>query len=98
MEESISFLYKLTEGACPKSYGFNVAQLAGLPSNIISLAKRKAIVCEKEAHEVRMLRYSPHKGWCINICDVSFLRKLLRPNFKISNLRTGTEDLGKLSS
>ncbi len=55
-EESITFLYKFTEGACPKSYGFNVAQLAGLPSSVISLARRKAAEYESEAHHVRLLR------------------------------------------
>ena len=33
-EENITFLYKLTGGACPKSYGFNAAKLAGLPLNV----------------------------------------------------------------
>ena len=33
-EESITFLYKFMEGACPKSYGFNAARLAGLPSEV----------------------------------------------------------------
>ena len=33
-EETITFLYKFIEGACPKSYGFNVAKLAGLPAEV----------------------------------------------------------------
>lgn len=33
-EETITFLYKFVEGACPKSYGFNAAKLAGLPSEV----------------------------------------------------------------
>ena len=55
-EEAITFLYKFTEGACPKSYGFNVAQLASLPSSVITLARRKATTCEQEAQHVRLLR------------------------------------------
>lgn len=27
--EEVTFLYRLTAGACPKSYGVNVARLAG---------------------------------------------------------------------
>ena len=27
--DEVTFLYKLTQGACPKSYGVNVARLAG---------------------------------------------------------------------
>ena len=33
-EERITFLYRFVEGACPKSYGFNVARLAGLPQRV----------------------------------------------------------------
>ena len=33
-EETITFLYKFVEGACPKSYGFNAAKLAGLPREV----------------------------------------------------------------
>lgn len=33
-EENITFLYKFVEGACPKSYGFNAARLAGIPTEV----------------------------------------------------------------
>ena len=33
-EDTITFLYKLIEGACPKSYGFNAARLAGIPTEV----------------------------------------------------------------
>ena len=32
--ETITFLYKLADGPCPKSYGFNAARLAGLPDDV----------------------------------------------------------------
>lgn len=28
--EEVTFLYRLTPGSCPKSYGINVARLAGI--------------------------------------------------------------------
>lgn len=28
--EEVNFLYRLTPGSCPKSYGVNVARLAGM--------------------------------------------------------------------
>ena len=34
-QETITFLYKLVPGPCPKSHGFNAAKLAGLPDKII---------------------------------------------------------------
>jgi DNA mismatch repair protein MSH6 len=33
-EETVTFLYKFAPGACPKSYGFNAAKLAGLPAEV----------------------------------------------------------------
>ncbi|XP_050523673.1 DNA mismatch repair protein Msh6 [Daktulosphaira vitifoliae] len=40
--ETITFLYKFANGACPKSYGFNAARLAGMPSEIIKLGLCRA--------------------------------------------------------
>lgn len=34
-EETITFLYKFIDGACPKSYGFNAARLAGIPAEVL---------------------------------------------------------------
>jgi DNA mismatch repair ATPase MutS len=42
----VCFLYKLTHGACPKSYGHNVARLAGLPASIVAKAAVKAAELE----------------------------------------------------
>ncbi|CAN7998899.1 unnamed protein product, partial [Ixodes hexagonus] len=33
-QETIVFLYKFARGACPKSYGFNAAKLAGVPADV----------------------------------------------------------------
>ncbi|KAJ4838664.1 DNA mismatch repair protein msh6 [Turnera subulata] len=40
--EEVTFLYRLTPGACPKSYGVNVARLAGLPDSILQKAAAKS--------------------------------------------------------
>ncbi|XP_058798802.1 probable DNA mismatch repair protein Msh6 isoform X3 [Phymastichus coffea] len=50
-EENVTFLYKLVEGACPKSYGFNAARLAGVPPNII---KRARVIAKKLEAEVSL--------------------------------------------
>lgn len=39
--EEVTFLYRLTSGACPKSYGVNVARLAG---KLTYFRKKKEIV------------------------------------------------------
>ncbi|KAF8387740.1 hypothetical protein HHK36_026394 [Tetracentron sinense] len=40
--EEVTFLYRLTPGACPKSYGVNVARLAGLPDSVLLKAAAKS--------------------------------------------------------
>lgn len=44
--EEVTFLYKLLDGACPKSYGTNVARLAGLPDCVVRRAAAKATESE----------------------------------------------------
>jgi DNA mismatch repair protein MSH6 len=55
-EETITFLYKFVEGACPKSYGFNVAKLAGLPPEVIRAARLKAREFERATERQRLVR------------------------------------------
>lgn len=42
IQETITFLYKFANGACPKSYGFNAARLAGMPADIIKIGLQRA--------------------------------------------------------
>lgn len=50
-QETVTFLYKLSEGACPKSYGFNAARLAGVPSVITNRAHEISKKLEQETNE-----------------------------------------------
>ncbi|RYH28579.1 hypothetical protein EON65_11700 [archaeon] len=45
-EEEVTFLYKLTTGSCPKSYGINVARLAGLPQEVLDMAREHSLSLE----------------------------------------------------
>jgi DNA mismatch repair protein MSH6 len=45
---NITFLYTLGPGACPKSFGINVARLAGLPDEVLNKAKRISVEFEDE--------------------------------------------------
>lgn len=47
-ENSVTFLYTLGSGVCPKSFGINVARLAGLPEDVLRNAKRISLDFEKE--------------------------------------------------
>lgn len=40
--EEVTFLYRLTPGSCPKSYGVNVARLAGIPPSVLEKAMAKS--------------------------------------------------------
>ncbi|HQW57901.1 MAG TPA: DNA mismatch repair protein MutS, partial [Gammaproteobacteria bacterium] len=44
--ESLVFLYSLQEGPASQSYGIQVAQLAGVPASVITIAKQKLLSLE----------------------------------------------------
>jgi DNA mismatch repair protein MSH6 len=50
---SITFLYTLGEGTCPKSFGINVARLAALPAEVLSKAKQVSLEFEEEMNGAR---------------------------------------------
>ena len=47
-KKNIAFLYTLGDGPCPKSFGVNVARLAGLPDDVLERAKRVSVAFEAE--------------------------------------------------
>lgn len=49
--ENVTFLYKYTTGACPKSFGFNAAKLAGIQLEIIRRAHEVNIQKEEDSVE-----------------------------------------------
>lgn len=38
--KKVTFLYKLTKGVSPKSYGIHVAHMAGIPTEVIECADK----------------------------------------------------------
>lgn len=52
-QESITFLYKMISGPCPKSYGFNAARLAGISDDVIRVAYTKAKELESSVTGIR---------------------------------------------
>ena len=47
-DSSITFLYTLGPGTCPKSFGINVARLASLPQEVLKNAKEASTKFEEE--------------------------------------------------
>ncbi|GGW65423.1 DNA mismatch repair protein MutS [Alishewanella tabrizica] len=48
-DDSIVFMHHVQEGAASKSFGLQVAQLAGVPKQVISQAKQKLLQLEQQA-------------------------------------------------
>ncbi|KAG8443652.1 hypothetical protein GDO86_008993 [Hymenochirus boettgeri] len=55
-QETITFLYKFINGACPKSYGFNAARLANIPDDIIQTGHIKAREFESITFSLKIFR------------------------------------------
>jgi DNA mismatch repair ATPase MutS len=53
--EKVTFLYKLERGPSPRSFGLNVARMAGLPRNVLEEAARRARAMEARDDERRRL-------------------------------------------
>lgn len=47
--EQVTFLYKLCDGSSPKSYGINVAKLAGIPDSVIQMALKQSLEFEEKS-------------------------------------------------
>ena len=47
-EQNVTFLYKLTTGICEKSFGMNVASMAGIPASVVERAREVAEQTEIE--------------------------------------------------
>lgn len=73
-DREITLLYKVEKGTSDRSYGIHVAELAGFPSKVIQLAKRKAEEMEDLDGEQRlskmMMIYSRNANIasCFSIC------------------------------
>ncbi|XP_031373635.1 DNA mismatch repair protein MSH6 [Punica granatum] len=75
--EEVTFLYRLTPGACPKSYGVNVARLAGLPELVLRKAALKSIEFE-DSYGVRGNGHGGDSCSCYSNDETVFIQKLTR--------------------
>ncbi|RNA39510.1 DNA mismatch repair Msh6 isoform X2 [Brachionus plicatilis] len=70
-DQSITFLYKFGEGACPKSHGFNAARLAEVPEEIINLGSVKSIEFENFSKKIQLLKKVMHLSKKNEICEIT---------------------------
>lgn len=59
---NVTFLYEVGEGVAHRSYGLNVARLAGLPKGVLDVAAVKSKQMEEEANLKRMTHLSKMLG------------------------------------
>ncbi|KAG6723721.1 hypothetical protein I3842_03G222000 [Carya illinoinensis] len=50
-DQELVFLYRLTSGACPESYGLQVATMAGIPEQVVEAASKAGQVMRKSVGE-----------------------------------------------
>ncbi|CAL4978244.1 unnamed protein product [Urochloa decumbens] len=68
-EKDITFLYRLTSGACPESYGLQAATMAGIPNSIVEKASvagqamRSKIAGNFKSSEERAEFSTLHEEW-----------------------------------
>jgi DNA mismatch repair protein MutS len=59
-QDTVKFLHTVTEGAASKSYGLQVAKLAGVPNAVIRAAKKQLHQLEAMSHEQAALYQQEH--------------------------------------
>ncbi|ADY73642.1 DNA mismatch repair protein mutS [Desulfurobacterium thermolithotrophum DSM 11699] len=69
IDEKIVFTHKVLPGASEKSYGIHVAELAGLPKEVIDRAKEILYQLERGGKELPLLRLAEEKetSWSIGL-------------------------------
>ncbi|KAG7553277.1 DNA mismatch repair protein MutS core domain superfamily [Arabidopsis thaliana x Arabidopsis arenosa] len=87
--EEVTFLYRLTPGACPKSYGVNVARLAGLPDYVLQRAVIKSQ--EFEALYGKKQRKTDHKM-------AAMIKQIISSVASDSNYSASKDSLSELHS
>ncbi|CAF0830983.1 unnamed protein product [Brachionus calyciflorus] len=70
-DQSITFLYKFGQGACPKSHGFNAARLADVPEEIIKLGSTKSVEFENFTKKIQLLKKLMHLKKKEEVTDIT---------------------------
>ncbi|PKK75027.1 DNA mismatch repair protein Msh6 [Rhizophagus irregularis] len=74
-KKEVTFLYKLVPGVCPKSYGMNVANMAGVPREIVDRAEVTAAKFEQTSRLHDTLTANGSNVAISTQCDFVFMLK-----------------------
>ncbi|KAJ4708411.1 DNA mismatch repair protein [Melia azedarach] len=76
-EQELVFLYRLASGACPESYGLQVAIMAGVPQEVVEAASHAGLAMKKsigenfKSSEQRSEFSTLHEEWLKTITNVA---------------------------
>lgn len=76
-DQELVFLYRLTSGACPESYGLQVAMMAGIPERVVEVASKAGLVMKNSlgdsfrTSEQRSKFSTLHEEWLKMLMAVS---------------------------
>lgn len=76
-DQDLVFLYRLNEGACPESYGLQVALMAGIPNHVVEKASDAAQAMKRsigesfKSSELRSEFSSLHEEWLKSLVCIS---------------------------
>uniref|UniRef100_A0A0G4I1U6 DNA mismatch repair proteins mutS family domain-containing protein n=1 Tax=Chromera velia CCMP2878 TaxID=1169474 RepID=A0A0G4I1U6_9ALVE len=59
---SVTFLYKVSKGVCPRSHGMHVARVAGIPESVLTSAQKKSDQLERAANAIQELAKIRSRG------------------------------------
>lgn len=77
VSKELVFLYRLTSGACPESYGLQVATMAGIPDQVVKAASeagqtmKESIGESFKCSEMRCEFSTLHEDWLKTLLTVS---------------------------
>ncbi|WP_373767424.1 DNA mismatch repair protein MutS [Glaesserella sp.] len=80
--DTIAFMHSVQEGAASKSYGLAVAALAGVPKQVIQLAKQKLTQLEQLSQQTAQLDANPQQDllFSANLQNVEPISPLVEPS------------------
>lgn len=73
--DTIAFMHSVQEGAASKSYGLAVAALAGVPKQVIQLAKQRLTHLEEISQQTKQANENPQADLLFNVSFDSDLQK-----------------------
>ncbi|MCT8590395.1 DNA mismatch repair protein MutS [Glaesserella parasuis] len=81
-DDTIAFMHSVQEGAASKSYGLAVAALAGVPRQVIQLAKQKLTQLEQLSQQTAQLDANPQQDllFSVNLQNNNDNKPLVEPS------------------